>query len=62
MDLPLPEGPTIAVASPALMLKLASISTGLCSGREVGYLNVTLVKLIARVKDILDEGLLEFRT
>ena len=46
VDLPLPEGPTIAVAYPALILKLASIKTGLCSGKEVGYLKVTFVKLI----------------
>jgi len=28
------------------MLKVASIRTGLCSGSEVGYLKVTLLKLI----------------
>ena len=46
VDLPLPEGPTMAVVDPALIAKLASIKTGLCSGMLVGYLKVTLVKVI----------------
>jgi len=46
VDFPLPEGPTIAVAYPAFILKLASIKTGLCSGKEVGYLKVTFLKFM----------------
>jgi hypothetical protein len=46
VDFPLPEGPTIAVASPALIEKEASISTGLCSAGAVGYLKVTFLKKI----------------
>ena len=46
VDLPEPDGPTIAVVSPALIEKLAFSRTGFYSGSEVGYLNVTFVNLI----------------
>ena len=46
MDLPEPDGPTIAVVSPAFIEKVAFSSTGLNSGGDVGYLNVTLLKSI----------------
>ena len=46
VDFPEPEGPTIAVVLPASMLNVAFSRIGLCSGRDVGYLNVTFVKLI----------------
>ena len=41
VDLPEPEGPTMAVESPAFSLKLAPCKIGLCSGDAVGYLKVT---------------------
>ena len=46
VDLPEPEGPTMAVVSPALIEKVAFSSTGLNSGGYVGYLNVTFLKSI----------------
>lgn len=46
VDLPEPDGPTIAVVSPALIEKLASSKTGLNSGGCVGYLKVTFLKSI----------------
>ena len=46
VDLPEPEGPTIAVVSPALIEKDASSRTGLNSAGYVGYLKVTFLKSI----------------
>jgi hypothetical protein len=43
----------MAVAYPAFIENEASMRTGLCSGSEVGYLNVTLLKLIAFSREIL---------
>lgn len=43
-------------------MKLALIKTGLCSGRDVGYLNVTFLKLIDWVKAKLSCGLGSFLT
>jgi hypothetical protein len=37
----------MAVVYPAFILKVASISTGRCSGSDVGYLKVTLLNVIA---------------
>jgi len=42
------------------MLNVASISTGLCSGSDVGYLKVTFLKLIELFKMIFFEGLAPF--
>jgi hypothetical protein len=47
VDFPEPDGPTIAVVSPAGIENEAFSSTGLNSFGEVGYLNVTLLNLIA---------------
>lgn len=47
VDLPEPDGPTIAVVDPAFILKEAFSRTGLCSGSAVGYLKVTLSKEIS---------------
>ena len=62
MDFPEPEGPTIAVACPALILKLASIKTGLCSAGAVGYLKVTLSNEIPSSNFTLYEGFVQFFT
>ena len=50
MDLPEPEGPTIAVDYPAFILKDAFSSTGLNSSGAVGYLNVIFSKDISFFK------------
>ena len=47
VDLPEPEGPTIAVVVPALIVKVAFSNTGLCSSIAVGYLKVTFSNLIS---------------
>jgi hypothetical protein len=47
VDFPEPEGPTMAVVEPALILKEAFSRTGLCSGSAVGYLKVTFSKVIS---------------
>jgi hypothetical protein len=44
--LPDPEGPTMAVDSPALMLKVTPSNVLLAFSRAVGYLNITFSKLI----------------
>jgi hypothetical protein len=44
---PEPDGPTIAVDDPTLMVKDAFYRTFLTLGRAVGYLNVTFWNLIA---------------
>jgi hypothetical protein len=44
--LPDPEGPTIAVVSPALILKLIPSRTFLTFSGAVGYLKVTLVNVM----------------
>jgi hypothetical protein len=43
-------------------VKVASISTGLCSGNDVGYLNVTLLKLIPLFKVYFYNGFGPFLT
>jgi hypothetical protein len=43
---PKPEGPTIAVDSPALILKLTFVNIFLCSFYAVGYLNETFLNSI----------------
>ena len=47
---------------PASILKDASIKTGLCSGREVGYLKVMLSKFIDLFNVKLLYGLAQFFT
>ena len=43
---PNPDGPTIAVDSPALMVKLTELNMFLISGGAVGYLNETSLNVI----------------
>ena len=47
VDLPEPDGPTMAVVVPALIENVAFSRTGLCSGMAVGYLKVTFSNLIS---------------
>lgn len=46
MDFPCPDGPTIAVDSPALILKLTFSNKYLYSFGAVGYLKVTFLNPI----------------
>lgn len=57
VDLPEPEGPTIAVVSPAFIENDAFSRTGLNSTGAVGYLKVTLTKSIYVSSEILLPGL-----